>query len=262
MGFTMNRCHRPWPITGLTSRIGVALRASRLRTCTRVSAIARTWTTCRPIGLGGSGARVANTPARDRVASPRGWTVSVSRSARSSQVSRRTSVPGASPFRAGVYRSSKTSQASGAPHRAAGVPPVVTGHRGPLPGGLGAVITTGSASGSLSSRPTKPKSAMVSRWAARRWAVSLPWRQAVISEARPGRAAEIHSSRPQSSSPRNRDLRRHEARHWRHVPPRARPAPERARWKEVPESCYAVACGVSDSGWNCSTRSRLVYMFQ
>ncbi|MFF9204029.1 helix-turn-helix transcriptional regulator [Streptomyces sp. NPDC014986] len=25
---------------------------------------------------------------------------------------------------------------------------------------------------------------------------------------------------------------------------------------------YAAACGDSDSGWNCSTRSRLVYMFQ
>ncbi|GAB2996322.1 hypothetical protein GCM10023080_073070 [Streptomyces pseudoechinosporeus] len=60
-------------------------------------------------------------------------------------------------------------------------------------------ITAGSASGGPSSRPMNPRSVMAPSPAARRWEVSLSWRQAVISDVRPGRTAEIHTSRPRSS---------------------------------------------------------------
>ena len=67
------------------------------------------------MGLGRSGDRVLNTPVIGLRGSPRGMVSSTPRSARSSQVSTRISVPGRRSRIASATPASKTSQAGGAP---------------------------------------------------------------------------------------------------------------------------------------------------
>ena len=104
--------------TGLTSMIGVPCTASSARTRMRTPSTAVISTRCKPTGLGRSGERVLNTPARALETSPLGRTLKTSRCARSSQVRTRISVPGRRSARPSSISGSKTSQACGAPSSA------------------------------------------------------------------------------------------------------------------------------------------------
>src|SRR5919197_1445992 len=102
-------------MTGLMSTTGVPSIASSGSTLSLRSAISRTTTGCRPSGFGRSGDRVAKTPARGTLVSPRGCVFKTSRRASCNQVmtisSSPTSIP-SSPCRTDGVSSI---QASGAP---------------------------------------------------------------------------------------------------------------------------------------------------
>jgi hypothetical protein len=68
-----------WVRTGLISTTGVPSIASIGPTFTFFLVISRTVTRCKPSGFGRSGDRVAKTPAKGTVSSPRGCTFKMSR---------------------------------------------------------------------------------------------------------------------------------------------------------------------------------------
>jgi hypothetical protein len=98
------------------STIGVPSRASSGRTLRRpLLSNSNISTRCKPMGLGRSGERVANTPRRGTSGFPRGWTLRRSRLPLSSHVRTRISCPATRPSRASAKAGPISSRASGPP---------------------------------------------------------------------------------------------------------------------------------------------------
>jgi hypothetical protein len=115
-----SQSYRDWASTivrtGLISMTGVPSIASKPCTSSHPStSTIKTLARCKPIGLGRSGERVANTPVRGFSTSPRGWTLRTERCASWSQVKIQMSCPDWIPWRQSINAGWISKRASGAP---------------------------------------------------------------------------------------------------------------------------------------------------